>query len=153
MEDILNDYISVNVHASIGRRWLGAAIDYLLLWVLYFVLFYSFGHTTIDAGGDTVQQVSGGFGFLIIVGSWFAIIPGIESINNGQSIGKAIVGVKTIKMNGKKAGFGYCLARHLFDMVDYFPFLGLVGLIVAGNTDNSQRVGDLVASTIVVNAR
>jgi len=153
VEDLLNDFIPRQETASVGRRWLGAVIDYIILWVIYFVLIYTFGTTRIDEDGDSVQNISGAWGFLVIVAPWFFILPGIEAINRGQTIGKAIVGVKTIKMNGNNPGFGLCLARHLFDMVDYFPFFGLVGLIVASNTDNRQRVGDLVAQTMVVNSR
>jgi len=48
---------------------------------------------------------------------------------------------------------GNCIVRHLFDLVDVFPFFGIVGLIVAGSNNLKQRVGDLVARTIVVKVK
>jgi uncharacterized RDD family membrane protein YckC len=151
--DILNDFIPKDVNASVGRRYLGALIDYIIYIVIYSVCLYALGNAAIDEEGDTMYALTGAAAFFIIVGSWFLIFPVIEAINNGQTIGKAIVGVRVKKMNGEKAGFGRLLVRHLFDFVDYMPFFGIVGVIVAANTDNKQRVGDLVAQTIVVSSR
>ena len=152
MEDILNDYIPRYVYASVGRRYLGAIIDYIIYVVIYATLLYAFGEYSYSETGGS-YRARGLAAFLIICGTWFALFPVIEAINNGQTIGKAIVGVKVMTMNGNKANFGLTLVRHLFDMVDYFPFFGIVGVIVAANTDYKQRVGDLVAKTIVVNSR
>jgi uncharacterized RDD family membrane protein YckC len=40
--------------------------------------------------------------------------------------------------------------RHFFDFIDNFPFLGIVGLIVASNNNLKQRVGDLLGKTVVI---
>jgi uncharacterized RDD family membrane protein YckC len=151
--DILNDFIPRDVYASVGKRWLGAVIDYIIYIIIYSVCLYALGTYEIDEDGDAMYALTGAAAFFIIVGSWFLIFPVIEAINNGQTIGKAIVGVRVKQLNGANAGFGRLLARHLFDFVDYMPFFGIVGVIVAANTDNKQRVGDLVAQTIVVNSR
>ncbi len=153
MEDILNDYIPKYVYASIGRRYLGALIDYFFYAIIYVLItslvFRAFDNRT--SGGEFL------LGILIIlfstVGNWFIFRPLIETLNKGQSLGKAIVGVRVVKLNGETPGFGLILVRTLFDMVDYLPFFGLAGVIVAVNTEHKQRVGDLIAGTIVVNAR
>lgn len=151
--DLLNDFIPKDVYASIGRRWLGAFIDYIIYIVIYSVLLYALGTAQMNEEGSTTYAATGIAALFIICGTWFLLFPAIEAINNGQTIGKAIVGVRVKKLNGDKANFGLVLVRHLFDFVDYMPFFGIVGLIVAGNTNNNQRVGDLVAQTIVVNSR
>lgn len=70
-----------------------------------------------------------------------------------QTLGKANFKIKTVKVNGEKATLGNCIVRHLFDFIDSFPFFGITGLIVAGNNALKQRVGDLVAKTIVVTTK
>lgn len=153
MEDILNDYIPKYDYASVGRRWLGALIDYILYSVVYTLVLYLVG--------GSLDKDSSGAEFLLVmlvtlfstVATWFFFRPVIETLNKGQSIGKAIVGVRVVKRNGEIPGFGLILVRNLFDMVDYLPFFGLAGVIVAVNTEHKQRVGDLIAGTVVINAR
>jgi uncharacterized RDD family membrane protein YckC len=151
MEDLLNDFLPRHTNASVGKRFLGALIDYTIYFISYVLVLMFFG-TEHEYSGSS-RSLDGWAAFFTIVGSWFVLRIAIESVNNGQSIGKAIVGARVLKLNGESAGFGRILVRHLFDWVDYFPFFGLVGIIVASQTDNKQRVGDLVAGTIVVNTR
>lgn len=154
--DLLNDFIPQYENASVGKRWLGACIDYIIYLFMYYFAMFLWGTFAFS----TARDVNGSFflltGLLVAflwIGLWFIIFPVIETLNNGRTLGKAIVGVRVIKLNGGKPNFGHILVRHLFDFVDFMPFFGIVGLIVAGNTVNQQRVGDLVAQTIVVNAR
>ena len=76
----------------------------------------------------------------------FPVIEGLK----GQTVGKMLLGIKVIKNDYAKSSISHSIIRHLFDMVDYLPFFGIVGIIVASNNDLKQRVGDLVAKTIVV---
>ena len=57
------------------------------------------------------------------------------------------MGVKVVRKNYSDGGVGASIVRHLFDIVDSFF---LVGIIVAATNPLRQRVGDLVAGTIVI---
>jgi uncharacterized RDD family membrane protein YckC len=153
MEDLLSDLDYAPALASKTKRWFACVIDYVIYYVVFFALVFLFGNRRIEVYGDTSRHVSGITVILITMLPWLLFFPVIEAINGGQTIGKALFGIKTVKEDGSKIKFRDSFLRHLLDLVDYFPFLGICGMIVASNNDKKQRVGDLVAKTIVVNSR
>lgn len=52
------------------------------------------------------------------------------------------------KSNGELS-IGQSIRRHLLDVVDMFP-LGLIAIITIKNSDRNQRLGDILAETIVI---
>lgn len=150
MEDLLADLLATPVPASKTKRWLACIIDYIIYLGLFSFITYCFGDVVIDEDRDRVHQLTGVPGFLAIVLPWFLLLPGIESYNKGQTIGKAIFRIRTVNEDGLPLTFGKAVVRHLFDLIDYLPFLGITGIVVASNNKNKQRIGDLVAKTIVV---
>ncbi len=67
----------------------------------------------------------------------------------GASIGKYLIGLRVVRENGDRVGFGWNLLRWLLLFVDSFCF-ALVGLITAFSSKGHRRVGDMAASTFVV---
>ena len=70
----------------------------------------------------------------------------------GGSPGKWLLGIRVRGADLKPCGFGRALLRNLLWVADVC-FGGLVALVVAALTEKFQRVGDLVAGTVVVRAR
>jgi uncharacterized RDD family membrane protein YckC len=153
MEDLLTDLLAKPVPASKTKRWVACIIDYIIYFVLFTIITYSFGDVVIDEDHDRLHQLTGVAGFLAVVLPWFLLFPGIEFYNKGQTIGKAIFRIRTVEEDGSSLTLGKAVVRHLFDLIDYLPFLGITGIVVASNTKNKQRVGDLVANTIVVEVK
>ena len=92
-----------------------------------------------------------------------------EIFLNGQSIGKKAMRIKVITADGGQPTISQYLIRWLFRPID-FPFWTLVaisfgmapwwysvflfgGLACVLSTDHSQRIGDLVAGTILIDTR
>ncbi len=148
MGDYLPGTISQPKLARKTYRWLAALIDYILFFSCFTVCLIFFGEKHISEDGVVGYEVNN-FPGLLVIASWWLLFPVLEG-TTGQTLGKAIFNIKVIKADGTKASFGNCVVRHLFDFVDYIPFLGFVGIIVASNNNLKQRVGDLVAKTIVV---
>ena len=92
-----------------------------------------------------------------------------EVLMNGQSIGKRALGIKVIAADGGQPSFSQYLIRWIFRLADFptwlfgaietrelpwwcavFVFLGLACVLVSRN---SQRIGDLVAGTILIDTR
>lgn len=67
----------------------------------------------------------------------------------GTTVGKLFLGLRVRNTDGSRCGFGQAMVRNLLRIVDAFP-LYLTGLITTLATKKKQRVGDLVAHTIVV---
>lgn len=83
---------------------------------------------------------------------WLILIVGVESFF-GTTIGNSIMNLKPIPMKEeeRKLTFWESLKRHLADPID-MSFFGLIGIITIKNSDKNQRVGDIWANTIVINA-
>lgn len=153
MDDILIDF-EYPQPASKFARWLASFIDYLIFALLAGGIVYFLGDRLLIKGaGENVGLFNNIIGIVIIVIPWLVILPGYETFNKGQTIGKATFGIKVLKHEGSKLDIVSSIVRHLFDFIDFLPFGGLAGLATASSNKNAQRIGDLVAKTIVVEAR
>jgi uncharacterized RDD family membrane protein YckC len=155
MQDILTDLDHKPVLASIFRRWLACFIDLLFVILVAGIITVVFGERIINADGtrDGWHMGSRLSGNLTLVLPWLFFLPGIEAFNNGQTIGKMLFRLRTVKEDGSRLSLGRCMLKHLFDVIDHFPTGGIIGMIISGATKKKQRVGDLVAKTIVVEVR
>lgn len=151
MQDILTDVDYSPVLASKTKRWLACFVDYSIYSTAAGFLIYIFGNSVINSDGERSWELTGMPAFFTCVLPWFLFFPGIESFNKGQTLAKALFRIRTVKEDNSRLSFGNSFVKHLFDVVDYFPFFGITGLIVAANNKKKQRVGDLVAKTIVIN--
>ncbi len=81
-----------------------------------------------------------------------------ETFNNGRTPGKRIVGLRVIKVGGYPVGFYDAFMRNLLRAADGMPLLlfGMflptygVSLLVMLMNPKMQRIGDLIAGTMVV---
>ena len=74
----------------------------------------------------------------------------LEWLLNGQTPGKRLLHIRVIKQGGYALRFFDTLLRNLLRVVDFLPLFYGVGLTSLLLTRDSQRVGDLVAGTLVV---
>jgi uncharacterized RDD family membrane protein YckC len=69
----------------------------------------------------------------------------------GKTFGHHIVGLKIITFEGNKPVFWQALVRRLLDLIDFLVcFFGLVAFILVQTTKHNQRLGDILARTLVV---
>jgi hypothetical protein len=69
---------------------------------------------------------------------------------NGQSIGKKVMKIKVISLDGGRPSVGQYMLRWLFRIVDFTLTSGLCALISAAVSEKNQRVGDMVAGTTLI---
>jgi len=93
--------------------------------------------------------ISGLFVFSLITAYFIAF----ELIWSGQTPGKRAVGIRVVKSGGYALRFGDSLIRNLMRAIDFLPLLYGVGLTSLLLSRYSQRLGDLVAGTLVVYER
>ena len=74
----------------------------------------------------------------------------LEWLLNGQTPGKRLLHIRVIKQGGYALRFFDTLLRNLLRVIDFLPLFYGVGLTSLLLTRDSQRVGDLVAGTLVV---
>ena len=90
----------------------------------------------------------GGLLGLVITFGYYIYLEG----NYGQTIGKMALGIVVVTEAGDHIEYREATIRTVLRIVDVLPFLYLVGFIVVLITDRKQRIGDLVADTVVVRA-
>lgn len=94
-------------------------------------------------------------GFFLIVGVmallWLVYFTYFEG-TSGQTIGKKLTHIKVVKEDGSTCDLGSALVRNFLRIVDHLPFLYILGIILIAATDKRQRLGDMLAKTIVVKA-
>jgi hypothetical protein len=105
---------------------------------------FTTGQTVHYSDGDWVGAFS-----LTLYGLAIFVHVILQSLT-GWTPGKAIVGLRVVQEDGRKAAFWRVLVRWLLWIVDGLPFLGLVAFITGLTTTGHRRVGDMVAKTYVV---
>lgn len=73
-----------------------------------------------------------------------------EVFLNGQSVGKRVMKIRVISLDGTRPSLGQYLIRWLFRIVDFLITFQLAGLVSVIFTKNKQRLGDLAAGTTLV---
>ncbi|MET0402839.1 MAG: RDD family protein [Cystobacter sp.] len=77
----------------------------------------------------------------------------LETVWSGQTVGKKLLGLRVIQRNGVRIGFHHAALRNLARPVDRLPLFYLVGGVTALLSGSSQRLGDMLAGTLVVRER
>ncbi len=128
---------------NIPRRFFAGLIDYTLVIGLFYAFLFSFGVPESD-GEYTIK----GFITLVPIALWFLILI-LPEVVLGATIGNLIVGLKpkSLTKNTGELSVGQSIGRHLFDVLDMVP---LIGIVTIKNTARNQRLGNLWAETIVV---
>ncbi len=135
--------------AALGSRTVAAGIDILIQLVLIgliLIIVLVMGLTPAelyDEYKSWAVAISLLLVFLINYG-YFIIF---EMIMNGKTPGKKVFGLRTIRSNGQPIAFKHSVIRNLFRViVDIYG----VGIILIFFTKLNKRLGDYLASTIVV---
>jgi len=89
-------------------------------------------------------------GFFLVEWGYGAVF---EGYMNGQTPGKKALRLRVIKTEGYSIGFFEAVLRNFLRVADALPLFYGVGLVAVVATPRMQRVGDLVAGTIVVRER
>jgi len=144
--------------ASIGNRFLACAIDHFLQGVILVVMVIALSlaannarlEAAISSAPKWVQAVLILVGFLIL-SSYFAFF---EWIWSGQTPGKRWLKLRVLREDGRPITFWEAAVRNLLRTFDIMPApFYSIGLISVFASTKDQRVGDMVAGTVVVRER
>ncbi|MFV0143563.1 MULTISPECIES: RDD family protein [Empedobacter] len=138
-----NVQIAYNI-APLGKRLLAYIIDMIIRIVLVYGMSY---FSEFIPNRDEWFRM----GIYSIIGFIFLLYPLIlEILMKGQTVGKWIMKIRVIRMDGNRANnFDYFL-RWVIGIVELFLFSGLIALITMIINKNGQRLGDIVANTCLI---
>jgi uncharacterized RDD family membrane protein YckC len=159
------EYVEFNfVLAGLMSRFLALLLDTLVsmaltagLMLLVALLSMALSALGAALGGTKVGAQLFGVGFAAQFVVWFLVDWGymvlLESLWSGQTVGKRIMGLRVIQDTGVRVGVSQSLLRNLVRPLDKLPVFYLVGGTAALLSPAQQRLGDLLAGTIVVRER
>ncbi len=75
---------------------------------------------------------------------------GLEWYWQGQTVGKRVLGLRVVDINGLRLQPSQIVIRNLLRAVDSLPLFYLIGGLACLAAKHGQRLGDLAANTIVV---
>jgi uncharacterized RDD family membrane protein YckC len=146
--------VSINYQvANVGERLLARLID-LVFFVIYLVIaFKAMSAFTMGIDFRTGEKISMAISLLIPI-PVLTYTLWCETLFNGRSFGKLIMGLKVVKTDGTPAGIGDFAYRWIMRLVEgeggLFTCLALPVAIISGK---GQRIGDMVASTMVIKTK
>src|SRR5680860_940437 len=74
----------------------------------------------------------------------------LESIMNGQTVGKYLMQIRVVKLDGSKPGFACYFIRWILRIIDVVLTTGGVAVLTILIKGTGQRVGDIAAGTTVI---
>ena len=152
--------------ASIGNRFLAAAIDhsiqYFAIAVVVWIFLSAAGFGGEEAGViDEIRREAPKWMIAIMIIILFLLFAGyfifFEWLWDGQTPGKRLLKLRVIREDGRPITLWEAIARNLLRVFDATPGFLLpiysVGLIAIFLSSRDQRVGDIFAGTVVIRER
>jgi uncharacterized RDD family membrane protein YckC len=143
--------------ASIGNRFLACAFDHALqsLAILLLYLVFNLIGNMLNFGGlNNAPKWALALLILLVFIIWSSYFVIFEWLWNGQTPGKRWLKLRVIREDGRPITFWEAAVRNLLRIFDIMPFpFYSIGLISVFVSTRDQRVGDLVAGTVVVRER
>jgi uncharacterized RDD family membrane protein YckC len=151
-------------YATVIQRCTSALIDTAML-ALYIAIMFAL---LSNSGFDQYMLVE----LFLLKLPWIFYHPVLEYLSHGQTLGKYALGIRVVTYSGERPGFREIFTRWIFKghfMWISFSFatifngagdlvvigiihiiMGLVGLMYASVAEKSQRMGDVMAGTVVI---
>ena len=138
--------------AGAGSRFLALAIDTFVQLVIVLVLGLVALFVLWIRSLGYQATATWAFALLILLGFllYYGYFAAFEALWGGQTPGKRAVGLRVISVTGQPITAFDALLRNLLRIVDQMPGIYAVGVLSIFFTARNQRLGDLVAGTVVV---
>ncbi|EGK00841.1 RDD family protein [Dysgonomonas gadei] len=140
--------------AGVGQRILAYLLDLIAIVVWVIGWFWILG--TVASFG--INQAFNGdiFAVFFVIIIFFPVIFYdllFETLNNGQSPGKMVMKIRVVNVDGTAPTSSSFLIRWLFRLIDFSMTEGFLAVIMVAVTKKSQRLGDLLAGTTVIDLK
>ncbi|MEQ1701275.1 MAG: RDD family protein [Ilumatobacteraceae bacterium] len=132
--------------AGVAARVFAGLIDFMIQLAVLFVMSMVFGLLGIIAPSSL------NLGYVLLIAFVMMGYPVLsESLMRGRTIGKKAMGLRAVTLEGAPVRLRHTLLRMMGGLVDrYLPPLGVTGLLFVLGSSRHQRVGDLLAGTMVI---
>jgi uncharacterized RDD family membrane protein YckC len=145
------------VLAGLLSRALAWAIDSIVITGIVIIMGIVASFAGVIAGGFAIALFM--VGFFLVDWGYFVLF---ETVWSGQTLGKRALGLRVIQESGVRIGFLHAVLRNLTRPFDRLPamYMGMIGPAFYGIgglcaflSNRQQRLGDMLAGTVVVRER
>ena len=145
-QNVTINFTAASVGERIGAHLIDMVLKIAYCLVLYGIIFTSVLEKIIRTFDDYTVIALSVLTFLPVLFYSFVL----EALLEGQTLGKKLLKIKVVKLDGYQASFGDYLIRWLFCAIDTLLFWGFIGLITMVSNKKTQRLGDISAGTAVI---
>ncbi len=148
----VNTTQNVNVNytiVSIGERIVAFFIDLFILYVYAIV---------VNLIGDAIGYIyedrwtqRGLVALIFLPAMFYSLL--MHLIFNGRTVGKMIMKMRVVKVDGSPVSWSSYLIRWMLRLVDIWIFIGSIGLLTILFSEKRQRLGDAAAGTVVISTK
>jgi uncharacterized RDD family membrane protein YckC len=151
---VIGEAVELDVRtARLPSRSLAFALDALLMVLLLLGVLL----VMAAVGDDADPALAAAVGLTTTVGVFVGYPLLWETLTRGRSPGKYAMGLRVVRGDGGPIVFRHALARALAGFIIDFGllslFTGFFGIVVSASSGRGQRIGDLLAGTVVVRER
>jgi uncharacterized RDD family membrane protein YckC len=132
--------------AGLGSRMVAEVIDLAIQGAALLAVLIGAGALAHTHVGDAGVY----FGLFAVA---FVYPIAVETLWRGRSVGKAAMGLRVVTVEGGPIRFRHALIRGSFTLVDFWLTSGAAAILSVLLTRRNQRIGDLVAGTLVLRER
>jgi uncharacterized RDD family membrane protein YckC len=143
------------VLASVGNRFLAAAIDHIIQLVAIVIILVAAGAVSDWQLFASMGVWAAAFTVLAVFAIYWGYFVVFETAWSGQTPGKRMMRLRVVREDGRPVRFFEVFVRNLLRVaIDIQPMpsyaIGVVSIIFSAR---SKRIGDFVAGTVVVKER
>ena len=132
--------------AGIGLRIGAFAIDAIAVLISFFILLLLVEWLSIGIDTEVLWEY---FALFYLVLYFFFS----EMLTRGQTLGKKVLKLRVIRLDGEDPTPGDFLVRALFLLLDVVFTSGILAVLLIVTGHQNQRLGDLIARTVVIHTR
>jgi uncharacterized RDD family membrane protein YckC len=139
--------------ANLGSRILAYLIDMVV--VVAGILAGLFAVALLGQASDVVvpDWVALTIVLVLLPSWWLGYFIAFETLWRGRTLGKAALGLRVVTKEGAPVRFRHAAIRGLLGLVDFLILGGFLAVVFILFTRDNQRLGDLVAGTLVLRER
>ena len=145
IETAQNISISQNT-AHLGDRMLAYLIDSFVIGAYTILVVWMLLSLEIDFGDLWAL-------YLVLSLPAFLYYVLLETFMDGKTIGKGLMHIRVVKLDGSKPGFSSFFIRWILRIIDVVLTFGGLAVLTILIRGNGQRIGDIAAGTTVISER
>jgi uncharacterized RDD family membrane protein YckC len=135
--------------ATFASRAVSGTIDVLAQIALLIALFV----VAARLGGSIDDAAQSAMFLTIVVLVLVGAPVTVETLTRGRTLGKLVMGLRTVRDDGGPIRFRHALVRGLLEFVEVFLLFGVPALFSSLASAQGKRLGDIAAGTYVVRER